>query len=176
VGGLGVTLGSTGLYVFRAVVTDVAGNTAYVGGNTYGVSMSYDLSQRSMKPYSNLGGAESTPPNASKDSQFALQSADFELDLSQTSPSDAKASELGNALSSYLESGLDVQTSVEPLGLAPLSRLLESVPALANALSDYQIANIGLVKSDQAGDLLRKVKENSEAYPKPILAPPNGSS
>jgi hypothetical protein len=166
------TEAATGDYTFRALVTDVAGNTA---DSTF--TMVYvSLDVEAMKPYSNLGGAESTPPNALMDSQFALQSADFELDLSQTNPSDAKASELGNALSSYLESGLDVQTSVEPLGLAPLSRLLESVPALANALSDYQIANIGLVKSDQAADLLRKVKETSEAYPKPILAPPNGSS
>jgi hypothetical protein len=179
-----VTLGATGIWVFRAVVTDVAGNSGYAGHISLGVfdstdevaSYSGDFSPIYMKPEGGGGIGGGTSSSPSNDSQFALQSIDFELDLSQTSPSDAKASELGNVLSSYLDSGLNVQTSVEPLGLAPSGRLLESVPALANALSDYQIANIGLVKSDQAADLLRKVKEPSEAYPKPILAPPNGSS
>jgi len=165
---------SDGAYAFRAVVTDRAGN--FTESNTVGYVLDRVAPTVGVKPYINLGGAESTSPNALRDSQFALQSADFELDLSQTNPSDAKASELGNALSSYLDSGSSVQTSVEPLRLAPSSKFLDSVPALANALSDYQIANIGLLKSDQAADLLRKVKETSETYPKPILAPPNGSS
>jgi hypothetical protein len=156
------------------VVTDVAGNTAYAGAD---LTLVYDNSVgEAMKPFSNAGSLESTSSSPSKDSQFALQLAGVELSLSQANPSDNKASELGNALSSYLDSNASGESSVEPLQLASPSRFLDSVPALANALSDYQIANIGLVKSDQAGDLLRKVKENSEAYPKPILAPPNGSS
>jgi hypothetical protein len=129
-----------------------------------------------MKPEGGGGIGGDTSPSPSKDSQFALQLAGVELSLSQANPSDNKASELGNALSSYLDSNASGESSVEPLRFAPSSKSLESVSALANALSDYQIAKIGLVKSDQAADLLREVKENSEAYLKPILAPPNGSS
>jgi hypothetical protein len=179
-----VTLGATGIWVFRAVVTDVAGNSGYAGHISLGVFnatdevafYSGDFSPIYMKPEGGGGIGGDTSPSPSKDSQFALQLAGVEVSLSQANPSDTKASELGNALSSYLDSNPSGESSVEPLQLASPSRFLESVPALANALSDYQIANIGLVKSDQAADLFRKVKENSEAYRKPILAPPNGSS
>jgi hypothetical protein len=189
IGSLGqVTLGSTGVWVFRAIVSDIAGNTAFAGGSggDLGVSMVFVLSTNDvaeltdysplyMKEESSSTSGAGGFPRTISDKGFSFpsyaESTGLEID-----PSDAKASELGAALSSYLDSRSSVQTSVEPLRVATSSRMLESVPALANALSDYQIANIGLVKSDQTADLLRKVKEASETYPKPILAPPNGSS
>ncbi|NBS67044.1 MAG: hypothetical protein EBT33_22385, partial [Betaproteobacteria bacterium] len=83
---LAVTLGAQGAYSFRAVVTDSAGNTAYVANDAVGKTLVYDTEVSAgallLQGYSDYGNAQagSTADRRSNDSVFSLVASELEAD------------------------------------------------------------------------------------------------
>ncbi|NBS21594.1 MAG: hypothetical protein EBS75_08035 [Betaproteobacteria bacterium] len=148
-----VSLASEGSYVFRAVLEDIAGNTAFAGT----IAMFY----RTDAPYrtdgtanfmrnptendtSSQGGAE-TPADRSFDLGFGAQTA-----LVPASESaEAHAVKLGEALVAYISPPAElspVQSSA-PLDFPVLQgSAIGSVSGLATALSEYQSTHYPVMK------------------------------
>lgn len=194
-GGFAVSIssGSTGLYVFRALITDLAGNTAYAGGDA-GISMLY-IPDGSNSPYVTDYSGQSPvyfkPPSSvglsssrgrwldSVDRQFDLGESGLDHELlplgSSRGTVEQRAVELGSALSSYLE--LQVGHAVETVsGGAAWSRTsTDAVPILANALTDYMSMSIAVrveVRVEGFANAGLKPRDQREN----LLAPSNGSN
>ncbi|NDF51800.1 MAG: hypothetical protein EB116_17270 [Betaproteobacteria bacterium] len=182
-----VTLGATGVWVFRAIVTDVAGNSGYAGGFA---SLGVFLSTQEAVGYGDnfapvymkrpgVAGSidgDSLPPT--RDSQFSFTEVDSDSSLEMSSLADSKATALGQALVSYLDGDTSRQAVGQAGEVDAFTRPTPSMAILAEALSTYQMARPTTLAPLQSvsADLVRKIDEESESYRKSVLAPPSGST
>ncbi|NBT84769.1 MAG: hypothetical protein EBT58_07980 [Betaproteobacteria bacterium] len=112
-----------------------------------------------------------------RDAGFDLLDAGYDATCAEPDPTEAKAIALGAALSRYLNPSLDVglaSSSVVTSEEATKSAS-SSIPALANALSEYRALTSSLKPKEELVDPIRQMTEQREYVQSPLVTP-NGSS
>jgi len=190
--GLSLSIGSdfgsgtqfdSGIYVFRAVAFDVAGNSAGLG--TMAFNWTHDVDVSTGEPpqpnYFPLQADQSVATSQGgrpiRDAGFDLLDAGYDVTWAEPDPAEAKALALGAALSRYLNPSSDVDLTSSSIVTSEeaTKSASSSIPALANALSEYRALTSSLKPKEELVDPIRRMTEQRE-YVQTPLVPPNGSS